>query len=281
MKMECDIVRDLMDMYAEDLCSAASRRAVEEHLAECEACRKKLEAMNRIEEEAAPEPVSEGDMAVIRSLGKIRRRWIRSLIAVLLVVPVIVLAVGQVRGQGLCFTNIDDILLAYRYAHALETGDFEKAADYMDYSRIYADIMDALSWEISDYMTDSAKSVEEAQRLYDFNQKYYAGAKEMSPETFEAFMKARYASELKTLGEQGMTFKCTGYRDSYYISDNGFWVVEYGMQAVTDDETYRFYVDIGVHEGGRLSVGSMSHIAEGAWFDNFAKTIFMSWPGEA
>ena len=40
MKTECDIVKDLLPLYAEQITSKASNRLVEEHLRECEQCRK-------------------------------------------------------------------------------------------------------------------------------------------------------------------------------------------------------------------------------------------------
>ena len=46
--MNCDIVRDLLPLYADGLCSEESRKAVEEHLKSCEACRSFYEAMQAI-----------------------------------------------------------------------------------------------------------------------------------------------------------------------------------------------------------------------------------------
>ena len=46
--MNCEIVRDLLPLYADGLCSEESRRAVEEHLKSCEACRSFYEAMQAI-----------------------------------------------------------------------------------------------------------------------------------------------------------------------------------------------------------------------------------------
>lgn len=45
-KNNCDIVRDLLPLYAEDMCSEESRKAVAEHLSECGECRKELEKIN-------------------------------------------------------------------------------------------------------------------------------------------------------------------------------------------------------------------------------------------
>ena len=40
MRNECNIVRDLLPLYTEDMVSKDSREFVEEHLNRCEACRK-------------------------------------------------------------------------------------------------------------------------------------------------------------------------------------------------------------------------------------------------
>ncbi|MBR1724398.1 MAG: zf-HC2 domain-containing protein [Ruminococcus sp.] len=45
MKIDHDIIRDLMPLYAEGMVSDKSRRLIEEHFAECEDCRRQLEAM--------------------------------------------------------------------------------------------------------------------------------------------------------------------------------------------------------------------------------------------
>ena len=47
MKMNCDIIRDLLPLYAEHITSEATNALVEEHLAECEACRAELEQMEQ------------------------------------------------------------------------------------------------------------------------------------------------------------------------------------------------------------------------------------------
>ncbi len=50
--MEHEIITDLLPLYADDCCSAASRRAVAAHLAQCPICRNQLQNM------AAPLPVA-------------------------------------------------------------------------------------------------------------------------------------------------------------------------------------------------------------------------------
>lgn len=42
-KKRCDITKDLLPLYADEICSQSARGFVEEHLAECEDCRQELE----------------------------------------------------------------------------------------------------------------------------------------------------------------------------------------------------------------------------------------------
>lgn len=44
MEKTCDIIKDLLPLYLDKVCSEDSKRAVEEHIATCENCRKELEA---------------------------------------------------------------------------------------------------------------------------------------------------------------------------------------------------------------------------------------------
>ena len=43
MKYECDMVRDLLPLYQDSVCSEASRKIVEEHLQECSTCQQMAE----------------------------------------------------------------------------------------------------------------------------------------------------------------------------------------------------------------------------------------------
>jgi len=39
-KLSCNIIKDLLPSYLEDLCTADTKHAVEEHLSECSTCKK-------------------------------------------------------------------------------------------------------------------------------------------------------------------------------------------------------------------------------------------------
>lgn len=151
MKLSCEIIRDLLPLYQDGLCSPESRQAVEEHLSQCPVCAARwrlLELPQEPETEGAqPEPGA-------KAFRKIRRRWVLSLVAVLLIIPLLGLgAMGwnQSRGEGVCFTNLDELWLCRRFLWRVQQGDYEGAAELMNFSRTYEDIMDCLSWTVADY----------------------------------------------------------------------------------------------------------------------------------
>lgn len=45
-KIPCDVIRDLLPLYKDDVCSENSKNLIEEHLPECEECREYLEALD-------------------------------------------------------------------------------------------------------------------------------------------------------------------------------------------------------------------------------------------
>lgn len=49
MKMNCDVIRDLLPLYADKVCSEASRELVETHLRSCEKCTEELRMMGLCE----------------------------------------------------------------------------------------------------------------------------------------------------------------------------------------------------------------------------------------
>lgn len=83
--MEHEIVRDLLPLYHDGVCSDASRRAVEEHLNTCEDCRAALAAMDASLLEG--QKTAADDAAAVRSIsrewnrGKRRAWWKGALIA--------------------------------------------------------------------------------------------------------------------------------------------------------------------------------------------------------
>lgn len=98
--MECDIIRDLLPLYADGLASEASSSQINAHTARCPACRKLLEEMTAPME---PEPQDEERraMEILQAhYKKQRRRTILSWIAALLAVVLVIWGIMEVSYSG-------------------------------------------------------------------------------------------------------------------------------------------------------------------------------------
>lgn len=101
--ISCDMAKDLIPLYSEGLCSEESRLAVENHLSECESCRKLLELP--IEQENGQHiPDKDNIFKKLNRKMKRSKLWIiaLSVILVLIVGAVGFLTVGQlVKSKGM------------------------------------------------------------------------------------------------------------------------------------------------------------------------------------
>ena len=70
--------------------------------------------------------------AIGKGLRKIKRRWIASILVVILLVPICFLTWGQYHGRGISFTNINEILIANSFLKDLKKGDYETAFSHMN-----------------------------------------------------------------------------------------------------------------------------------------------------
>ena len=77
MKLECDVIRDLLPLYAEKLASPASSALVEQHLAACPACRAQLEQM---EKPVPVQPESQQDAPLKNIRSSLNRRRLRTML---------------------------------------------------------------------------------------------------------------------------------------------------------------------------------------------------------
>lgn len=87
MKISCDIIRDLLPLYAEDMVSEDSKNLVEEHLCGCDPCTKQLAIMKK----AAQLPVDVETSALKRVGNTIRRKRILAVLTVLMFMVTVVL----------------------------------------------------------------------------------------------------------------------------------------------------------------------------------------------
>lgn len=86
MKTPCDIIRDLLPLYAEDMTSKASNEMVEEHLGECESCTDYLEELKKPAQ--LPEEVPFQSLTHIKKAIS-KRKFLTVLIAVFTVLSLL------------------------------------------------------------------------------------------------------------------------------------------------------------------------------------------------
>lgn len=132
MKMQCEIIRDLIPLIEDDVCSLQSKEAVLEHIKTCERCRQlyensriKLSFELSVDEDKAQKSIKKG-------FKKIKRRWMASILMILLLFPITLLSWGQIQGRGLSFTNINEFMIANAFFADLKRGDYDSAFLHLD-----------------------------------------------------------------------------------------------------------------------------------------------------
>lgn len=106
-KLHCDVIRDLLPVYTDDLASDATRQVVEEHLETCQSCRDALAAMK------APEPERvEAEQKELDFLQTARRRGIRSRILVALAILLLTAAAFCLRTFVIGFRSQTELVFS-------------------------------------------------------------------------------------------------------------------------------------------------------------------------
>ncbi|MGV2940576.1 zf-HC2 domain-containing protein [Mesobacillus sp. LC4] len=76
MKISCNMIRDILPLYVEDMASQDTRDLVEEHIASCENCKKRLKEMRTFEE-----PPVDTDIAPLRNIqNTLRKKKLQTII---------------------------------------------------------------------------------------------------------------------------------------------------------------------------------------------------------
>ena len=102
MNRECEIVRDILPLYADDVCSATSREIIDEHLKTCPDCAAYLEQIRASEAEG--ELRQERALVIKNQARRFKRRSaaVGSVISALFMVPILIcLIVNLTSGRTL------------------------------------------------------------------------------------------------------------------------------------------------------------------------------------
>ena len=102
MNKECEIVRDILPLYADDVCSAASREIIDEHLKACPDCARYLDRIRA--SEAERELKDERALVIQHQAKRFKRRSaaVGSVTSALFMIPILIcLIVNLTAGRTL------------------------------------------------------------------------------------------------------------------------------------------------------------------------------------
>ena len=110
MKVPCSVIRDLLPLYHDSVCSPESSAMVEEHLKDCEACQ---EEFHKLEESPLAETVREEEEHKSQGLKKVKRTLRRRWVKVVAVALVAVIALSIPLGMWMnipCLVESSDVI---------------------------------------------------------------------------------------------------------------------------------------------------------------------------
>lgn len=139
----CDVIWDLLPLYEDECCSEESKRIVENHLKECEECRKKSQLFSKNMPQIESE-TDEVETQIIKKgtskIKRIRNVGIVALILAVLIVCIVVPVQNYRNGQGLPFENSKELKMAKDFMKALSKMDYETAYTYFDIEKKYSNL---------------------------------------------------------------------------------------------------------------------------------------------
>ncbi len=106
MKTDCDVIRDLLPLYADDACSAPSRTLVEEHLGECPACSEMLQRLR--EDEIETGLLKEKESVIDYAVRRFRRRSaaVGSAVSGAVLIPALIVLAIVFTGPSLSWVSV-------------------------------------------------------------------------------------------------------------------------------------------------------------------------------
>ena len=107
MMYDCEMIRDLLPLYADEACSESSRVAVEEHLAVCPACRDMASRLMETEIEDTLQTEKESVLAYGAREFRRRTAAVGSAVSGGLMIPILVcLAAYFLKGPGMSWISV-------------------------------------------------------------------------------------------------------------------------------------------------------------------------------
>ena len=142
--MKCELARDLIILYAEDLCSQKTAEDLKAHLEQCPECSKRLEEYKKELEDNKTENTVTNDEAGredLKPMKKVKKKLVmgKVKIAILCVILAVIigglgfLSFGQITNECMSFSVLADTAKIYSVCKSLADGDTEPFMDIIAY----------------------------------------------------------------------------------------------------------------------------------------------------
>ena len=142
--MKCELARDLIILYAEDLCSQKTAEDLKAHLEQCPECSKRLEEYKKELEDNKTENTVTNDEAGredLKPMKKVKKKLVmgKVKIAILCVILAVIigglgfLSFGQITNECMSFSVLADTAKIYSVCKSLAEGDTEPFMDIIAY----------------------------------------------------------------------------------------------------------------------------------------------------
>lgn len=89
MKVPCEVIKDLLPLYTDDVCSDESRKLILEHLSECEDCKLELDAMQN----ELPVDIYRQNLRDAQAVKNLSKKWKKGMLKALIKGAIITLIV--------------------------------------------------------------------------------------------------------------------------------------------------------------------------------------------
>ncbi len=250
----CKVYNDLILLYVSEECTDYTRQLVEEHLKICPECQKHyqdlLQPITQVELE--PDILEEKvkGYEVKKSFLKIRKRWIISVVSAVLILGWTIcigyLTYNQARGEGACFTNQDELMMAKSFFKAIENGKYEEAFSMLNIEEMYKyitfdQVENLVNLQGKLYSVDPIyeRSMVEKEILINKITKCSEYYKEMGFKSYNEKQQKEFLRRMEDMKSQGVTIKDYMVDAIYYTKninkDKGYWNIDFKIMYSNQD----------------------------------------------
>lgn len=250
----CKVYNDLILLYVSEECTDYTRQLVEEHLKICPECKKYYQDLLQ--------PITQGELEpdlleekvkgfeVKNSFLKIRKRWFIAVVSIVLILRLIIsigyLTYNQARGEGACFTNQDELMMAKSFFKALEDGKYEEAFSMLNIEEMYKYITfdqleNLVHLQGKLYSVDPIyeRSMIEKELLINKITKCSEYYKKMGFTNYKEKQQKEFLRRMEDMKSQGVTIKDYTVDAIYYMKninkDKGCWDIDFKIKYSNQD----------------------------------------------